>query len=291
MTEDFCPPPLPATTEPREHLLHALVDGQLSPAKAQALRAQLNADEQNTVTQWEQQRVQLQALQADWARQHPAPPAQQQAAQRLQALQDQHNQWWRWGGMAAGWMLAFGLGWLVHGHWLGAADSGQRLATATYHGAAGSVQPTSHSSAPQLFVQQAAVAFALYQPEQRHPVEVAAAQQEHLVQWLSKRLGRPLKIPALGSEGFELVGGRLLPGLPAAARAQFMYQNAAGLRITLYLGALETPDVAQETAFRFHTEGPVASFYWVDQGFGYALSGELPRATLLALATSVHRQL
>lgn len=290
MTEDLRPPVASAHAETNEHLLHALVDGQLPPAQAQALRAQLSQEAQRTAQQWAQQRTQLQALQADWAERHPAPAAQLRAAQGLQAQQEQQQLWWRWGGMAAGWVLAFGLGWLVHGYGPGGSPrTASQLAKADRPAAAG-LQAAS-TSAPQLFVQQAAVAHALYQPEQRHPVEVAAAQQDHLVQWLSKRLGRPLKIPALGTEGFELVGGRLLPGLAAGARAQFMYQNAEGLRITLYLGALETPEAAQETAFRFHTEGPVASFYWLDQGFGYALSGELPRATLLALATSVHRQL
>ena len=141
----------------------------------------------------------------------------------------------------------------------------------------------------QRFAQQAAVAHAVYQPEQRHPVEVAAAQQEHLVQWLSKRLGRPLTLPVLTAQGFELVGGRLLPG-ETGARAQFMYQNGAGQRITLYLGALDGADQG-ETAFRLHADGPVPAFYWLDQGFGYALSGPLSREALLALATAVHQQL
>ena len=46
-----------------------------------------------------------------------------------------------------------------------------------------------------------------------------------------------------------------------------------------------------ETAFRFANEGGVASFYWVDQGFGYALSGKLPRQALLVLAEAVYKQL
>ena len=90
-------------------------------------------------------------------------------------------------------------------------------------------------------------------------------------------------------QGFELVGGRLLPG-ESGARAQFMYQNAAGLRITLYLGALNGAG-ADETAFRLYADGPVPAFYWLDQGFGYALSGSLGRDALLALATAVHQQL
>jgi anti-sigma factor RsiW len=46
-------------------------------------------------------------------------------------------------------------------------------------------------------------------PAVRHPVEVAAAQQEHLGQWLSKHLGRPLKAPDFSTQGYELVGERL----------------------------------------------------------------------------------
>jgi anti-sigma factor RsiW len=142
------------------------------------------------------------------------------------------------------------------------------------------------------FVHQATAAFAVYTPEVRHPVEVDAAQQQHLVQWLSKRLNRPLKLPTLAPSGYELVGGRLLPG-DDGARAQFMYQNANGERVTLYVGAVEgaAGKGMGETAFRFSNEGSVASFYWVENGFGYALSGKLPRQGLLVLAEAVYRQI
>jgi anti-sigma factor RsiW len=133
----------------------------------------------------------------------------------------------------------------------------------------------------------------VYAPEKRHPVEVAAAEEQHLVQWLSRRLDKPLKTPDLTAEGYTLVGGRLLPG-DAGARAQFMFEDRSGQRVTLYLGELKTPTApAQvgESAFRFSTDGPVPSFYWVDRGFGYALAGKLPRDALLRLATLVYRQL
>lgn len=132
----------------------------------------------------------------------------------------------------------------------------------------------------------------MYAPEVRHPVEVEAAQQAHLVQWLSKRLQRPLQVPQLGAQGWQLVGGRLLPG-EHGARAQFMFQDAAGERVTLYIGALErgAPQAMHETAFRFASEAGVQSFYWVDRGFGYALAGSLPRARLLELAEAAYRQL
>jgi anti-sigma factor RsiW len=137
------------------------------------------------------------------------------------------------------------------------------------------------------------IAHGVYSPEIRHPVEVTAAEQDHLVQWLSKRVGKQLKVPNLATQGYELVGGRLLPG-EAGARAQFMYQNAAGTRITLYLGAVDKVPGGvdgRESGFHFATDGPIPSFYWIDQGFGYALAGPVPRDALMKLAEAVYRQL
>lgn len=264
----------PQTTSEPDDLerLHALADHRMTPSQDAALRALLSHEDLETVAGWERQRDHLRNLHAERS-QDATPQALREAARRLQAQHDRRADWSRWGGMAAGLLLAFGLGWGLHGQW------GDRPLTAS-----------SSTGAPLAFAQQAAVAYAVFQPEQRHPVEVTAAQQDHLVQWLSKRLERPLKVPVLQAQGFELVGGRLLPGA-TGARAQFMYQNASGQRITLYLGAVTDGAPSPETAFRFHTEGAVASFYWVDQGFGYALSGDLPRAALLALATTVHGQL
>lgn len=258
-------PPLP----PNGAELHALVDGRLPPEHAERLRTSLDARTREEADDWERQRALLRTLHADWL-ERPVPDALRQAADQLQDTHDGRSRWALWGGIAASWVLAFGLGWGLHGPWGGGAT----LAVAP-------------SSPPLRFAQQAAVAHAVYQPEQRHPVEVTAAQQDHLVQWLSKRLARPLTVPHLQAQGFDLVGGRLLPG-GSGARAQFMYQDTAGKRITLYLGALED---AQAEAFHFYSQGPVSGFYWVEHGFGYALSGELPRPALQALATAVYQQL
>jgi anti-sigma factor RsiW len=134
----------------------------------------------------------------------------------------------------------------------------------------------------------AAIAHVVYSPEVRHPVEVGADQEAHLVAWLSKRLGTPLKVPYLGAQGYQLVGGRLLPGERGPV-AQFMYQDSKGQRLTLYIRV--NPDPTDETAFRFAVEHGVGVFYWLDHKLGYALSGEVEREDLLRLATAVHRQL
>jgi len=135
---------------------------------------------------------------------------------------------------------------------------------------------------------QAAVAHAVYSPEVRHPVEVWAAQEDHLVAWLSKRLGTHLKCPTLAALGYTLVGGRLLSGSNGPV-AQFMFQDGRGTRLTLYVSAQKGDP--RSTAFRFSQEDKVAVFYWIDGNYGYALSGEMSRADLLQVATLVYKQL
>lgn len=292
--------PAPPARAEESSAWHALVDGQLPPAQAQALREQLRDDEeaQATLAHWQAQRQRLHDLHQDLLH-APVPDALLAAALRATDRREQQAQWWRWGGMAASVLLAFVLGWTGRGQWPAVAP-GKTLAT-------GNGTTLLAAEPAQRFAQQAAVAHAVYQPEVRHPVEVTAAQQDHLVQWLSKRLDRPLKVPALGAQGYELVGGRLLPG-DTGVRAQFMYQNSSGQRITLYLGALaaastshgpasdytprpQPPTTASTTAFQFTQEGPVPGFYWTDAGFGYALSGQLSRTELLSLATAAYQQL
>jgi anti-sigma factor RsiW len=135
----------------------------------------------------------------------------------------------------------------------------------------------------------AAVAHAVYSPEVRHPVEVGADQEQHLVTWLSKRLGLKLKAPRLEEAGMSLVGGRLLPG-EVGPVAQFMYQSDRGRRMTLYVRAEAAPH--RETAFRYARENNVGVFYWVEQTCSYAIaSSDLSKEELLTVATMVYKQL
>jgi anti-sigma factor RsiW len=137
--------------------------------------------------------------------------------------------------------------------------------------------------------QEAARAHLVYSREVLHPVEVTAKEEQHLVAWLSKRLGTVLKVPSLSGEGFGLVGGRLLPASSGNhAAAQFMYENHQGQRLTLYVRSGED---GADTSFRFMGEGSAMAFYWVEDGFGYALTGETGRDALLPVARAVYEQL
>jgi len=149
---------------------------------------------------------------------------------------------------------------------------------------AGSEASTALAALPR----QAALAHAVYSPEVKHPVEVGADQQQHLVAWLSKRLGKQLRPPQLARQGYELVGGRLLPG-DTGPVAQFMYTDASGQRLTLYVSSGQQGK--HETGFRFAQEGNVAVFYWIDGSFGYALSAAVGKGELSQIANAVYEQL
>jgi anti-sigma factor RsiW len=179
---------------------------------------------------------------------------------------------WRMAAIAAGWVVvgvAVGVvaGWQLH--------AARAVATA-------------QAEVPG-FVKRAAVAHAVYSPEVRHPVEVGADQEQHLVAWLSKRLGAPLRAPKLDDTGFFLVGGRLLPGENGPV-AHFMYQSKQGTRITLYVRT--NPVGNNETAFRYAAEGSVKVFYWIDRKLGYALSSaDVSTDDLQKVANAVYQQL
>jgi anti-sigma factor RsiW len=267
---------------PTDDELHAWIDGQLAAGRHGAVEQAIANDPAVAakIAAWHAQRDALRRLHGQLLGE-PVPPALAGALDRHRPRQAQRVSWLRRGGMAACLLVAFAAGWLGSAQW--------SRGPAGAHGAQWAKAPAMRE-----FVHDASVAHAVYAPEKRHPVEVAAAEQQHLVQWLSKRLDRPLKVPDLSTRGYALVGGRLLPG-ESGARAQFMFENAAGERVTLYIGTLDAQAAgaaaARETAFRFASEGPVPSFYWVDQGFGYALAGKLPREVLLQLATLAYRDL
>lgn len=123
--------------------------------------------------------------------------------------------------------------------------------------------------------------------EVKHPVEVAAAQEQHLVKWLTKRLGAEIKAPNLRGLGYELVGGRLLSAETGPA-AQFMYETQTGQRVTIYVR--QNTD-GGETAFRYRSADGLSGFYWLEGPLAYAIVAELPREETLRLAEAIYEQL
>lgn len=252
---------------PPESDFHAYVDGQLAPERYAQLERWLagNAEDTECLKAWQRHKAALHSA-YDETLNEPIP-------ERLRRITAARRKAWSWRMAAA--LACFSIGGLT-GFFLRSVPSDSVV------GPYPTTLPASR------FAHNAAIAHAVYSPEVRHPVEVAADQETHLVQWLSKRLGTPLKVPQFTVQGFDLIGGRLLPGDQGAA-AQFMYQDASGRRLTLYVRS-DAPDNGG-TAFRFALEGKISIFYWLDGQLGYALSAEMPREQLLQLAEAAYRQL
>ena len=141
---------------------------------------------------------------------------------------------------------------------------------------------------PVTFAQQAAFTHALYAADVNRPVEVWANEEKRLVTWLTKRLGHPVHAPDLNALGYALVGGRLVAG-NRKPTALFMYENADRQRLSLQVRWQDAH--ASDTAFRYAVENGVGVFYWIDDNCSYAISGNVDRAQLLALARVVYGQI
>jgi anti-sigma factor RsiW len=238
--------------------LHAYVDGRLDAARRAEVEAYLAA-QPDAAMQVEQWRAQNQALHRAYDEVLNEPvPLRLSAALRA-------TRWPR--------SIAAGLAWLACGLLLGWLARGSGVPAAAPANA---------------FAQKALVAHVLYAAEQRHPVEVPAEQEAHLVAWLSKRLDAPIHAPNLQEQGFSLLGGRLLPG-DEGPLAQLMYQSASGERLTLAVRHIRQPQ--PETGFKVLQQDGASVFYWIDRDYGYALSGTLDRSRLLTVARAVEAQL
>ena len=190
--------------------LQAYADGLLAPERRAAVEAWLAArpDEAERIAAYRRLALEVRAA-YDTMLSEPVP-------ERLALAASRRAPWQR---------RARAAGWLIVGAAIGALGSWE-------------VKPDRPlaQSAPDstVIARRAAIAHATYSPEVRHPVEVGADDEQHLVAWLSKRLGVKVRAPKLDDAGMSLIGGRLLPGDNGPV-AQFMYQSQNGRRLTLYV--------------------------------------------------------
>lgn len=247
--------------------LHAYFDGELTPERRPAIEAHLAAHPDD-VDRLESYRSHDMLIRRAFKPlgERPLPAAMVRALIRPPARATRR---WRWATAAAAAALLLFVAGATSG-WYGRG----LLATA--------------DSVPPSLLADAAAAHLTYTAEVRHPVEVAASEQDHLATWLGRRLDVPLRVPDLTESGYELVGGRLLPSSQGRSTAQLMYQDEGGGRLTLYMRSAPGDE---RTAFRFAREGKLSALYWEDGKVAWVLLGELPREQLLALAHQVYADL
>jgi anti-sigma factor RsiW len=288
---------------PDDTLLSAWLDGELTPEQRTEVEAWLHEHPEDAarVRAWGADARALRAA-LDGVLDEPVPPALTAAVSRRSPAVPgrfaaaRSPAWWR----AAAGLAIFLLGGAVGAAMMWRVQRAQLSAIVA-------TTPATASALGGAWVQRAAVAHSVYVPEVRHPVEVRA-QEEHLSRWLTRRCNVPVKLFDLREQGFELVGGRLLPDASGPS-AQLMYEAIAPagagdasavaaaapkpVRVTVYL---RKPDDATPAAFRYERHGELGLFYWVEGKSasggptGYALVGALPREKLLALAEAIYRQ-
>ena len=248
--------------------LQAWVDGRLTPERMEAVEDYFAAHPKQR-EQWWQYAEQREALRMAFA-----APAAEPIPRRLRLAQvmASRRRWSRrllMGIAAAVALVMFGGigGWTARDVLPGLASSASAQLAST-------------------IFDDAIAAHRTFSVETRHPVEVGANEETHLVQWLSKRLGHRLIAPDLDALDFRLIGGRLLSaeGGPAAL---FMYEDGRGTRLSCYYLSV---DVAGETEFKYREENGVGAFYWVDDGLAYAIAANAPRELLLKVAEIVYQQ-
>nr|WP_210277586.1 anti-sigma factor [Microvirga lupini] len=246
--------------------MQAFVDGRLASARGESVRAYLE-DHPALADQVSQEIALREALRTRLAFKAAEPIPSRLRVANLMAAQRRPSK----SGRAA---VAAALAWLLIGGVLGAA------------GGAWWVRGLQTSQEAERVAENAIAAHRIYVSERLHPVEVPADQEAHLVQWLSRRVGKSLIAPNLTPQGYRLIGGRLLPDSGMAA-ALFMYENAGGNRLTLYARSGGTE---AQTSFRFESQDDVSAFSWIDNGLSYVVTAKVERAQLLPIAEAIYRQ-
>jgi anti-sigma factor RsiW len=129
-------------------------------------------------------------------------------------------------------------------------------------------------------------AYEVYAVEVRHPVEVPAAEHDHLQAWLSKRVGSPFKVPDLASEGYNLLGGRLLADGSKPA-GLLVYEDADKQRMTIFVAANTQKNTSP---VEIESKGKLVICYWRDEDLVYAFVGEKTADDMRRLAEAAHEK-
>jgi anti-sigma factor RsiW len=253
--------PVPSVSEAE---LNGYVDGQLSPERRAAVERYLAAhpDAARRIATDTAHRQALHAAFAGYATQ-PLPPELNLSRLLEERLRRQSRWWWQ---IAAAIVLSLGAGgaggWLLHTP----------------------PTPDRNTLAMAALEDQALASHAVYSPDRRHPIEVTAAERDHLAQWLTNRLNRTVSPPDLSDFGYRLIGGRLLATEQGNPAALLMYEDTAGHRMSLVMRPMAT-DLRVPIAQWDRKD--VNASAWIDKGLGYAILGQVPNSELDRMARQI----
>lgn len=252
--------------------LHALVDGELDPARQAEVEAWLSdhPDAAQRVARYRAQNAGMHALFDDVLNEdlpdNIAGALSGRPAWRNQAL-----------------ALAAGIALLVAG---AAAGWLARDAYAPDDGAAqvAAVEPPIDT---QELMVRAAMAHTVNADED---LQVRDTAPDAMGDYLSTRMGVKVRVPRLESFGYRLTGARILPDTGGPA-AQFVYTGPDGKMVTLYVRS----EKARGVDITYALADDLSMFYWNDSQRSYALVADAEdkpaREALLTAARAVHGQI
>lgn len=246
-----------------EHDLHAYVDGQVDVSRRRQIDQYLqdHPDTAQTVAAYQKQRDYLRAA---FATVGIAPlPERLQLETLISERLRQRSPPWRLVAMV---VLGIGLGGAT-GWYLHTPVRGDRTTRAI-----------------EVLRQEALASYAVYSTDRRHPIEVTAAEEGHLRQWLSNRLNKSVAPPDLSGFGYKLLGGRLLATEQGRAAALFMYEGSNGERLSLVIRPMLPKLHSDEFDF---AQGSVSGCGWIENGLGYALVADASERELDRIADHI----
>ncbi len=237
-----------------EHDLHAYVDNQLGEQRRREVEQWLSTHpvDAEQVRDWQQQGVDIQQLYQPSELPLVAPAGHRQ--------------------LGAGWRAAAAVLLMV--------------ATASAGWLARDLQLQPASLVQQQLTAPAQYAHQMYASDPGRPVELGANRVADLQRWVSSRMQRRIVAPSLQARQFSLLGGRLLPSTNRMA-VQFMYQDDAGERVTLYIRRGEWQ---ARTPLSPQQQQGLTTLSWTQGEMGYALTGQIGAARLQQLAELVQQE-
>lgn len=244
--------------------LHAYIDGELPPDRAAAI-ARFLQDHPEIAEQVAVYTAQRDALRAGLATiaAEPVPPRLDLQTMVAARLAERRVRWRAAAAVLLAFLVGGAGGWMLHDR-LGGPPSDLTL-----------------------LAQEAIANHVVYSADRRRPTELGAEQREDLARWVSTRLKHPVAPPDMGSMGFHYMGGRLA-ATPQGPAGLFMYQDASGRRLTVFV--LPMPG-APDTAKHLEKVEGNAGCAWIDKGVGYTVVAPVPPAELHSLAEHVQQQM
>ena len=242
-----------------EQDLHAYVDGLLDPTRRTSVDRYLASHPEvaQRVAGWQTVNEELRKA-VTWKAEEPVPAALNVARIVNTRLS---RRWVPWR-MAAGILVALAIG----------AGSGWIAHTPSGEGGIASV------------AMEASMAQLVFAADPLHPVEFGPDEQPEFVKLASLRLGRAVTPPDLSKAGYRLLGGRIM-ATDHGAGCMFLYEDEAGVRITLFVRPMYNIDL--NARMRPVQTANTAGFVWSRDGMGFGLVSTGPLTSLHGLADQV----